>query len=141
MGSMSAHTGPGSYEERYAKMLALQVRFEAKTRVGGVPPGMPTPCHVWTGPLTRWGYGQLTLPRSAPQARVQPAHRVAYALRYGVWSTREVCLDHVCRNRACVSPDHLELVPQRENIRRGVKGALYTPRTHCPHEVRPGQQL
>lgn len=123
---MCTRTGVGSYEERYAKMLALQVRFEAKTREGDVPPGMATPCRVWTAATYPDGYGQFQV-----GGRAHVAHRVAYALRHGVWSTRKLCLDHVCRNRACVNPDHLELVAASENVYRGKLGLLRELRTHC----------
>ena len=38
-------------------------------------------------------------------------------------------LDHLCRNRACCNPDHLEPVTHLENVRRGLKGLSVT---HCP---------
>lgn len=45
-------------------------------------------------------------------------------------------IDHLCRNRACVRPDHLEAVPQEVNVRRG---ASSNPHTHCRkgHEFTP----
>jgi hypothetical protein len=39
-------------------------------------------------------------------------------------------IDHLCRNRACVNPNHLEPVTGKENCRRGLRGIL---QTHCPH--------
>jgi hypothetical protein len=44
-------------------------------------------------------------------------------------------IDHLCRNRACCHPDHLEAVTPRENVRRGVRSQV----THCPkgHEYTP----
>lgn len=42
-------------------------------------------------------------------------------------------IDHLCRNRGCVNPDHLEAVTQRENILRGEGLAAANARkTHCP---------
>lgn len=58
-------------------------------------------------------------------------HRVAYEDKYGTIPEGMV-LDHLCRNRACINPDHLEVVTQRENIMRGVGvAAKNAQKTHC----------
>ncbi len=42
-------------------------------------------------------------------------------------------LDHLCRVRCCINPDHLEVVTQRENILRGNgTAAVHAKKTHCP---------
>ncbi|HEV2123202.1 MAG TPA: HNH endonuclease signature motif containing protein [Chloroflexota bacterium] len=61
------------------------------------------------------------------------AHRWAYEALVGPIPTGTE-LDHLCRNPACVRPDHLEPVTHAENIRRGY-AAKPRPRwttTHCP---------
>lgn len=69
-------------------------------------------CWVWTANRNDRGYGRIGVDGSA-----RPAHVVAYELTVGpVPDGLE--LDHLCRNRACVRPDHLEPVTHRENTRR-----------------------
>lgn len=71
-------------------------------------------CWLWMG-RRRWsGYGLF---------RGHGAHRIAYMLARG--SIPEgLVLDHLCRVRPCVNPDHLEAVTDRENIRRGMVPAM-----------------
>lgn len=72
----------------------------------------PSGCWEWTASRNRAGYGQLRNPGST-----QLAHRIGWELLVGTLTpARE--LDHLCRNRACVNPDHLEEVEHRDNMRR-----------------------
>lgn len=83
-------------------------------------------CWLWGASGNRSGYGQVRA-----DGRLQVAHRVVYGLLVGK-IPEGLTLDHICRNRACVNPDHLEPVSGKENILRG-KGpcALNAAKTHC----------
>lgn len=87
----------------------------------------PDECWPWVGRKRPDGYGQLQL-----GARKILAHRAAYELLVGPIPVG-LTLDHLCRNRPCVNPAHLEPVSDRENILRGEgTGAQYARRTRCP---------
>ncbi|MGW4028263.1 HNH endonuclease signature motif containing protein [Streptomyces sp. NPDC004838] len=79
-----------------------------------------TGCWEWTGSRGTNGYGSFPVPGLTAQA-----HRAAYLLLAGPIPPG-LHLDHLCRNRRCVNPDHLEPVTQAENNRRA--GAA---RTRC----------
>lgn len=82
----------------------------------------PEGCVVWTGAKAR-GHGRMTV-----DGRQVYTHRLMYEIFAGpIPESTE--LDHLCRNPACANVDHLEPVPHRENVRRGLAGDL---RTHCP---------
>jgi HNH endonuclease len=89
------------------------------------------PCWEWVGAHQTYGYGSFRY-----AGRSQLAHRIAYFLLHGPME-EGLDLDHLCRNPGCVNPAHLELVPHRENVRRGkaglATGAKQRAKTHCPH--------
>ena len=101
-------------------------------------------CWTWTGSRRRDGYGQFVLGRR-PDGRVHsvPAHRWLYVYCNGP-VPHGLEIDHLCRNRSCVSPEHLEAVTARENVRRGQSPAADNARrTHCVrgHEFTPDNTL
>jgi hypothetical protein len=86
-----------------------------------------TGCWLWLGHLDRDGYGSISLGRE----RTQRVHRASYEAFVGPIPDGYV-IDHKCRVRCCVNPDHLEPVTPRENVLRGESGAAeFARRTHC----------
>lgn len=92
-------------------------------------------CWFWIGTKNPDGYGQLTVSKYGTQS----AHRWAYEYLKGPIPDG-LCIDHLCRLRNCVNPDHLEPVTPSENSRRGM-GANFRNKmkTHCDqgHEFTP----
>jgi hypothetical protein len=83
-------------------------------------------CWFWLGHLGRLGYGQMKVCN-----QMWKAHRLVYTLFRGTIPVGAE-LDHLCRQRDCVNPDHLEPVTHRENILRGVGVAsCCAKKTHC----------
>lgn len=80
--------------------------------------GHETPCWTWLGSKTPNGYGLHT-----ERGRRTTAHRISYERVHGPVPAL-LHLDHLCRNRDCVNPAHLEPVPCATNIRRGRSSAL-----------------
>lgn len=89
--------------------------------------GGPDACWPWLGAKNQKGYGRRNF-----RGVVTLAHRAAYVISKG-----EVpdgfTIDHLCRNRACQNPAHLEAVPHRINLLRGnTIIARAASATHCP---------
>jgi len=74
-------------------------------------------CWEWLGSRDGWGYGAFFA-----DGRYIGAHRYAYQLRRGD-IPKGLTLDHLCRNKGCVNPDHLEPVTLRENVLRSENSA------------------
>jgi len=95
-----------------------------------------TGCRIWTRSLNIDGYGIIKV--GGRKGRNLRAHRVAYELAHGPISP-DLELDHLCRNRRCIEPSHLEPVTHADNITRGLTGNHNKIKTHCPqgHEYTP----
>lgn len=84
-------------------------------------------CWEWTASKTPGGYGRIFA-----DGRKVYAHRAVYEAVVGP-IPEGFQIDHLCRNRGCVNPDHLEPVTRRENLLRGVGFvAVNAAKTHCP---------
>ena len=88
-------------------------------------------CWDWVG-CTNYGYGLMGYGASPHYKSSYRAHRYYYELEYGP-IPEGLVIDHLCCNRKCVRPDHLEAVTRRENTLRGTNpAAMRARRTHCP---------
>lgn len=90
-------------------------------------------CIVWTAASDTYGYGLFWV---SSTKRLIKAHRYSYERFHGPIPDR-FDIDHLCRNHACVNPSHLEAVPHRVNVQRGMAGESCRKRgaaqTHCKH--------
>ena len=85
----------------------------------------PSGCWEWSGSRSKEGYGLL----HARGCRL--AHRYFWIELRGVIPAG-LTIDHTCRNRCCVNPDHLELVTLWENVLRGnTLARSNASKTHC----------
>ena len=82
-------------------------------------------CWLWTGYINNNGYGEAHF-----NGRKYKTHRLIYELHKGV-IPKELEIDHLCRVRNCVNPDHLEVVTHLENIKRAQPFISINKRTHC----------
>lgn len=101
-------------------LKSLPPNFVAKLEFSGE-------CWLWRGGTSGDGYGRFKYER-----RMVSAHRLAYELVVGTIPKGKE-LDHLCRNRACCNPVHLDPVTCRTNLLRGETAAAANVRkTHCP---------
>lgn len=98
--------------------MTLDEIFETR-----VQPEPNTGCWLWTGNVRRDGYGRISIAHN----RQELAHRLFYEQSVGPIPPG-LQIDHLCRQRSCVNPRHLEVVTQQINLSRGYFGT----KTHCP---------
>jgi len=90
-----------------------------------------TGCWEWNACIDRGGYARIQY-----QDKFASAHRVVYTLLCG--EITDETLDHLCKIRHCVNPNHLEQVSNKENVLRGTgPTAVNARKTHCKrgHEL------
>ena len=112
---------PGSTNMSWSGLPAKLERF--------IIPEPNSGCWIWLGGLRSKEeyYGGTSW-----RKRTWRTHRLVYHLLKGKIS-KKLDIDHFCRNRICCNPDHLEAVPRKINIHRGVGVAPRNLRkTHCP---------
>ncbi len=78
----------------------------------------PSGCLEWTGYLDKDGYGKFGMWGMWDETH---CHRISYKMFKGEIDEGMV-VDHVCRNRKCINPDHLRLVTPRQNVLENSNG-------------------
>ena len=83
--------------------------------------GHDTPCHIWKGSDSGTGRGG-GYPRMSLDGQTVAVHIVSFVNEHGYVPGKKQ-VDHLCNNRCCVNPEHLDMVTHRTNQRRRTQRA------------------
>lgn len=88
-------------------------------------------CWVWDGAVTKDGYGKTFIMIGKYQKNIL-AHRLSYQVFVGD-IPEGLTLDHLCRVKSCINPDHLQPVTMAENLLRAktIPTTINANKTHC----------
>lgn len=104
---------------RYGTTDLAEVRFWKQVEKSNT-------CWLWIGTRSSNGYGRFSPGKGLDTSpRIYAAHRWSYEIHVAP-IPEGLTIDHLCRVRNCVNPDHLEVVSMTENRRRGLMGVLGT---------------
>lgn len=106
------------------RRLTILDRLKARTDIvdtGFILKNKPSPCFLWTGPTSGsgrgGGYGRMSL-----NGQTVAVHLVSFTHFFGYIPGKKQ-VDHLCNQRCCWNPAHLELVSGTENCKRRSKRA------------------
>ena len=112
---------PAELADRRGEIMARIYERVEVTDLGFVLDLRPSPCHIWTGPDSGdgkgGGYGRMSL-----NSQTVAVHLVVYTHYYGYIPGKKQ-IDHLCNNRRCCNPVHLEMVTHLTNQKRRAKRA------------------
>lgn len=101
---------PTEVRPRVVAHLLMKSAFDAETG-----------CINYTGGRTQSGYGRFLIQYDMTNTIRVRAHRAVWILTNGPIEDPALVIDHLCANRGCINPEHLELTSNEENIRRGAE--------------------